>query len=88
MPRMREATRSGWKISRSSRPFADTDELDGLAGDGLDGKRRAAPGIALHLGQDDPGEFKIAVEFSATVTASWPVMASATKRISESGTAA
>ena len=36
--------------------FAHADELDGLAGDVADGERRAAAGVAVHLGEDHAGE--------------------------------
>ena len=42
--------------------FADADELDGLAGDVADGERRAAAGVAVHLGEDDAGEAEARVE--------------------------
>jgi hypothetical protein len=35
--------------------FADAHELDGLAGDVMNGERRAAAGIAIKLGQDHAG---------------------------------
>ena len=62
--------------------FAGAEELDGLAGDVADGEGRAAAGVAVHLGEDDAGEAEALVEGWAELTASWPVMASATKRIS------
>ena len=62
--------------------FADADELDGLAGDVANRERRATAGVAVHLGEDDAGEREALVELLAELTASWPVMASATKRIS------
>ena len=42
--------------------FADADELDGLAGDLANRKRRAAAGIAVHLGEDDAGQRQLLVE--------------------------
>ena len=42
--------------------LAHADELDRLAGDLPDGKRRAPAGIAIHLGEDDAGERKLLVE--------------------------
>ena len=42
--------------------FADADELQRLAGDGADGKRRAAAGVAVHLGQDHAGDAQALVE--------------------------
>ena len=44
------------------RLFAGADELDGLAGDVPDRQRRAAPGIAVHLGKDDAGKAEALVE--------------------------
>ena len=38
------------------RLFAHADELDGLAGDVANRERRAAAGVAVHLGQDHAGE--------------------------------
>ena len=45
--------------------FAGADELDGLAGDVADGERRAAAGVAVHLGEDDAGEAEAACESPA-----------------------
>ena len=42
--------------------FAHADELDGLAGDVADGERRAAAGVAVHLGEDHAGEAEALVE--------------------------
>ena len=42
--------------------LADADELDRHAGDALDGKRRAAAGVAVELGQDAGVEFERVVE--------------------------
>ena len=44
------------------RLFAGADELDGLAGDVANGERRAAAGVAVHLGEDDAGEAEALVE--------------------------
>ena len=63
--------------------FAGAEELDGLAGDVADGERSAAAGVAVHLGEDGSGEARRSLKALAELTASWPVMASATKRISE-----
>ena len=62
--------------------LAGGEELDGRAGDLADGEGRAAACVAVHLGEDDAGEGEEGVEGAAEATASWPVMASATKRIS------
>ena len=63
--------------------LAHADELDGLAGDRLDGEGRAAAGVAVQLGEDDAVEVHLLVrKVSATLTASWPVMASTTSMIS------
>ena len=51
MPRIREAMRSGWNGSIMVQLLAGTHELDGLAGDGPDGEGRAAPGVAVQLGE-------------------------------------
>ena len=42
--------------------FAGADELDGLAGHGLDGERRAASGVAVELGEHDAGDVEVFVE--------------------------
>src|SRR5580692_7013683 len=42
--------------------LAHADELDWLPGNLPDGKRRAAAGVAIHLGEDDAGERKLFVE--------------------------
>ena len=42
--------------------FAGSDELDRHAGDGLDRKRGAAPGVAVELGHDDAVELERFVE--------------------------
>ena len=62
--------------------FAGGDELDGLADDGLDGKGRTAAGVAVHLGEDHAVEVEPLVKMRAVSTASWPVIASTTKRVS------
>ena len=51
MPRIREAMRSGMERLDHVELFAGADELDGLAGDGLDGERSAAAGVAVELGE-------------------------------------
>ena len=60
MPRMREAARSGWNGSSASNFSPDADELQRLAGDVPDRERRAAAGVAVHLGQDDAGDARAA----------------------------
>src|SRR5205085_10135228 len=42
--------------------FADTDELDGLAGDVANTERGPAAGAAIHLGENDAGERELLVE--------------------------
>ncbi len=54
MPRMRPARRFGMERLQGVELLARADELDRHAGDGADGERRAAAGIAVHLGQDQP----------------------------------
>jgi hypothetical protein len=56
-------------------------EGDGLADDLLDRQGGAAAGVAVELGEDDAVEGEGLVEASATVTASWPVMASTTRNV-------
>jgi hypothetical protein len=57
-------------------------EGDGLADDLLDRQRGAAAGVAVELGEDDAVELEgLAWNASATVTASWPVMASTTRNV-------
>ena len=56
MPRIRCATRSGWNGSSASEFFAHAHELERLTGDGANGKRRAAAGIAIHFGEHDAGD--------------------------------
>ena len=78
MPRMRAASRSGWKGSSASvfspmptkamgRPV--TSRTDSAA------PPRASPSILVRTNASMP---TAALNFSATVTASWPVMASTT----------
>ena len=56
MPRMREAIRSGWKTSKSS-SFSPLDaNITGRPVTLRDRQRRAAAGVAVELGQDDPVE--------------------------------
>ena len=63
--------------------FAGAEELDGLAGDLADGEGGAAAGVAVHFGEDGAGDGEsLSLKALAELTASWPVMASATKRIS------
>ncbi len=42
--------------------LAGADEFDRYAGDGADGKRRAAAGVAVHLGQDQAADAEGCVE--------------------------
>ncbi len=67
--------------------FAGADELDGLAGHRLDGERRAASGVAVELGEHDAVDVEVSSNAVAALTASWPVMASTTSRISSGLTA-
>ena len=53
MPRMREAIRSGWKSSIMSSFSPVPTNLMGLPVDGPDGEGRAAPGVAVQLGEHD-----------------------------------
>jgi hypothetical protein len=62
--------------------LAHAGELDRLARDGLQAQRRAAAGVAVQLGQDRAGDVQGLVKMVATLTASWPVAASSTSRIS------
>ena len=62
MPRIRDAARSGWKGSKASDFLAQADKFQRLAGDGADGERRAAAGIAIHFGEDDAGDAELFVE--------------------------
>ena len=88
MPRMRPAMRSGWKtsISDSFSPIPTnftgapvTARMDRAA------PPRASPSILVST---TPVRPRRSLKDSATVTASWPVMASATNRISCGSTAA
>src|SRR5205085_7093314 len=45
-------------------PLAHADELDGLAGDLLDRKRRTASRVAVELGEDEAGELEAAIELA------------------------
>ena len=47
--------------------FAETNELDGLAGNGSHAERRAAPAVAFHPGQDDARDPDFAVEFACHI---------------------
>jgi hypothetical protein len=62
--------------------LAGADQLDRLAGDGAHRQRRAAAAVAVDAGQHDAGDVDAAVEALGELTASWPVSASATSRIS------
>ncbi len=42
--------------------FTGAGELDGDAGDGLDGERRATAGVSVHFGENEAGELKGVVE--------------------------
>ena len=58
--------------------LAGRGEHDRLAGDRLDRERGAAAGVAVELRQDDAVEGDPLLERLATLTASWPVIASST----------
>ena len=62
MPRMRSARRSGIERLERVDLLAGADELDRHAGHGADRERRAAAGIAIHLGQDQAGDAEPVVE--------------------------
>ena len=62
--------------------LARADELDRHAGDRPQRERGATARVAVHLGQDDAGEPDVLVELLGDLTASWPVMASATSSTS------
>ena len=62
MPRMRLAARSGMERLQRVELLAHADELQRLPGDVADRKRRAAAGIAVHLGQDHAGDAEALVE--------------------------
>ena len=62
MPRMRRGHAVGVEFLELVELFADADELDGLAGDGLDAQGSAAAGVAVELGQNDAVELQPLVE--------------------------
>ena len=63
--------------------LAGAEELDRQSGHGADGERRAAAGVAVDLGQHQAGQrVRRRGRPRATFTASWPVMASTTSRVS------
>ena len=70
----------------ASRPASfspDADELDRLAGDVAHRQRRAAARIAVELGEHDAGQRqRVAERLRATLTASWPCIASTTNSVS------
>ena len=82
MSRMREAIRSGWKRSKSVQLLAGGGEHDRLAGDRRDGERGAAAGVAVELGEHDAVKPTPSWKARAVLTASWPIIASTTKRTS------
>jgi hypothetical protein len=73
--------RSGWNFSKSPSFSPGRRVEDRLAGDLLDRQRRAAAGVAVELGHHDAVEVDGLGELLATLTASWPVIASTTSRI-------
>jgi len=56
IPRIREASRSGWKGSERVGLFADAQEFDRHTGDRADADGRSTSRVAIHLGQDQSGE--------------------------------
>ena len=83
MSRMRDGHPVGVEGLERVDLLADADQLDRLAGDGAHAERSTAAGIAVHAGQHDAGDADLLVEDRARVlTASWPVSASATSRVS------
>ena len=87
MPRMREAIRSGWKTSKSS-TFSPLDA--NITGRPVTWRTdSAAPPRASpsSLASTTPSKPTPSRNASAVVTASWPTMASMTKRISSGWTA-
>ena len=52
----------GTELFQAIRRFAHTDELDGLAGDGLHRQRGAAAGVAVQLGEDHAVQVQPVVE--------------------------
>ncbi|CAM5605185.1 hypothetical protein SHIRM173S_02767 [Streptomyces hirsutus] len=87
MSRMREAIRSGWKASNSSSfsPF-DANMIGLPVTEAID---RAAPPRASpsSLESTTPSKPTPSRKASAVLTASWPIIASTTKRISSGETA-
>ncbi len=59
---MREAMRSGKKRLEILQLLADADKFDRLARHRLQTERRAAPRVAVQLGQDRPGDLQRLVE--------------------------
>ena len=88
MPRMRDAMRSGEKSSRSSAFSPTPTKRIGTSATAADRERRAAARVAVELGEDDAGERQRLGERLRRRTASCPVIASATNRISSGETAA
>ena len=83
MSRMREAIRSGWKTSKSVELLAVGGEHDRPAGDRGDRQGGATAGVAVELGEHDAGEVRRRRGTPGRCsTASWPIIASMTKRIS------
>ena len=82
MPRMREAMRSGWKGSMSVSFSPTPANLMGLpvtARTEMAAPPRVSPSSLVRMTPSTPSSL---LKVSATVTASWPVMASTTRRIS------
>src|SRR6185295_4445988 len=68
--------------------LAHARELDRLAGDVANREGRAPAAIAVELGEDHAGERQALVNARATLTASWPCIASTTKSVSTGWSAA
>ena len=82
MPRIRWAMRSGWKRSNWSSFSPIAANRIGLPVTALTRQRGAAARVAVELGHDDAVEVRRpSANCSATLTASWPVIASTTSRI-------
>ena len=62
MPRMREATRSGWNASSASVFSPTPTNFSGCPVIGPDRERRAAARVAIHFGQDDASDAEPLVE--------------------------
>ena len=87
MPRMRLAIRAGWKGSRSSSFSPVPWNLMGLpvtASTDRAAPPRVSPSVLVRMMPSTP---TFSLKVWATLTASWPAMASTTSRVSSTGTA-